>query len=208
MNYGPKYSSFIRDTKRIPRNLIKTNNIYRLISYEYANGETETVSGQRATLIFVFGIYKREVHALKLNTINPDILFRWLKRASSRRVTEKMLLESDLPSLIKQSEETGKAFFTSRIKGNAIYKIEPRSYRTYKFFNIKDIEEVYFKSDKLESVFGKPNREETEKVEDKNKQKVEDKIKEISEKGKPTESQEKTSLNDFIDMTLDILNKK
>jgi hypothetical protein len=208
MNYGPRYSSFIRDTKRIPRNLIRTNNIYRLISYEYANGETESRSGQRATLIFVFGIYKREVHALKLNTINPDILFRWLKRASSRKVTERMLLESDLPSLIQQSEETGKAFFTSRIKGNSIYKIEPRAYRTYKFFNIKDIEEVYFKADKLESIFGSPNREDEEEVQDENKQKVKDTITEISQKGKPNQTNQETSLDDFIDMTLDILNKE
>ena len=135
MNYGPRYQTYIKETKRIPRNLIEVNEVYRLVSYEYANGETESISGQRATLIFVFGIYKRVVHALKLNVINPELFFRWLKRASSRRVTELMLQESDLPSLLKTSEETGRAFFSSRIKGNSVYKIEPRAYRTYKFFH-------------------------------------------------------------------------
>jgi len=212
MNYGPRYSAIVRGTKRIPRNLIKTNTIYRLISYEYANGETESISGQRATLIFVFGIYKRVVHALKLNVINPELFFKWLKRASSRRVTELMLQESDLPSLLKTSEETGRAFFSSRIKGNSVYKIEPRAYRTYKFFNIKDIQRVNFKQSKLEEIFGTPNLSEAEKqTADKKiikKQSTDATEKKGIETDKKAAEKVTPSAEEFVQATMDILNKK
>src|SRR6056300_2099465 len=129
MNQGPAYSPKIRKTKKIPRNLIKTNNIYRLISYEYANGDVESQGGSQATLIFVFGIYQKEIHAIKLNMVKPDIFFRWLKTSSNKVVNQEMINESDLPSLLKESDETGKSFFTNKIKGKSIYKIEPRAYR-------------------------------------------------------------------------------
>lgn len=220
MNYGPRYQTFIKETKRIPRNLIEVNEVYRLVSYEYANGETESISGQRATLIFVFGIYKRVVHALKLNVINPELFFRWLKRASSRRVTELMLQESDLPSLLKTSEETGRAFFSSRIKGNSVYKIEPRAYRTYKFFNIKDIQRVNFKQSKLEEIFGTPNLPEAEKQTADKKIIKKQSTDAIEQKGIETDKKsalktvekaaEKVtpSVEEFVQATIDILNKK
>lgn len=216
MNYGPRYSAIIRGTKRIPRNLIKTNTIYRLISYEYANGITESLSGQRATLIFVFGIYKREIHALKLNVVNPDIFFRWLRRARNRSIKESAIKNSELSELIQQTEETGKAFFTSRIKGNSIYKIEPRAYRTYKFFNVKDIEEVYFKENDLIKIFGKPNVSQKDELVDKREEKLirEKNIKEVENTMKkiqpevPSMDELTPSMDDFIDATMDILNKE
>jgi hypothetical protein len=206
MNQGPAYSPKIRKTKKIPKNLIKTNNIYRLISYEYANGDTESQGGSQATLIFVFGIYQKEIHAIKLNMVDPDIFFKWLKSSSSRIVTQEMINQSDLPSLIKESDETGKSFFTNRIKGKSIYKIEPRAYRTYKLLNVKNIEQVYLKETFLEGVFGKPNKveEEIKDIKKVEEIKPKDKVEEIQ---KP-ESRDQLSMDDFIDMTLDILNKK
>jgi hypothetical protein len=206
MNQGPVYSPKIKKTKKVARNLIKTNNIYRLISYEYANGDVESQGGSRATLIFVFGIYKKEIHAIKLNMVKPDIFFRWLKTLSSKIVTQEMINESDLPLLLQESDETGKSFFTSRIKGKNIYKIEPRAYRTYKLLNVKNIEQVYLKEDFLERTFGKPNKveEEIKDIKKVEEVKAKDKVEEIQ---KP-ESRDQPSMDDFIDMTLDILNKK
>jgi hypothetical protein len=206
MNQGPAYSPKIKKTKKIASSLIKTNNIYRLVSYEYANGNVESQGGSRGTLIFVFGIYQKEIHAIKLNMVDPDIFFRWLKSSSNKIVTQEMINESDLPSMIKESDKTGKSFFTNRIKGKSIYKIEPRAYRTYKLLNVKNIEQVYLKETFLEGVFGKPNKVEDEikditKVE---KIKPKDKIEQIQ---KP-ESRDQASMDDFINTTLDILNKK
>ena len=206
MNQGPAYSPKIKKTKKIARNLIQTNNIYRLISYEYANGDVEVQGGNQATLIFVFGIYKKEIHAIKLNMVKPDIFFRWLKTLSSKIVTQEMINESDLPLLLQESDETGKSFFTSRIKGKNIYKIEPRAYRTYKLLNVKNIEQVYLKETFLEQVFGKPNKTEEEIKDIKKVEEVKpkDKVEEI----KPVESRDQMDFDDFVNKTLDILNKK
>ena len=205
MNQGPAYSPKIKKTKRIARNFIKTNNIYRLISYQYASGDIESQGGSQASLIFVFGIYEKEIHAIKLNMVKPDIFFRWLKTSSNKIVNEEMINESDLPSLLKESDETGKSFFTNKIKGKSIYKIEPRAYRTYKLLNVKNIEQVYLKESVLEQIFGKPNKT---KEEVKDVRKVEEvKPKESVEKIQNPESKDQPSVDDFIDMTLDILNK-
>lgn len=209
MNFASLYTSFIRDSKRTTINSLETNKIYRLKSYEYQGGKVESFSGQNTVLIFVFGIYEKEVHALKLNLINPDVFFRWMKRSSKRRVTEKMLNESDLKSLLKRSEESGQAFFKSRIKGNAVYKIEPRAYRTYKLFNIKNIEEVYLKRAKLESIFGSPTlTDEKEKEIDKPKIEPKELSKEIVERTKPNQAKQETSMDDFFDAAMDILNNE
>jgi hypothetical protein len=203
MNHGPTYSPKIKKTTKIPRNLVETNNIYRLISYKYANGDLETESGAKASLIFVFGIYKKEVHAIKLNMVKPDIFFRWLKTSSNKIVTQEMLTESNLPSLLKETDETGKTFFTSKIQGKTIYKIEPRAYRTYKLLNIKNIEQVYLKEDFLESVFGKPNKTEDEIKDIK-------KVEEVKPKEKVESIQPKDTTDDmdsFIEATLNILKK-
>jgi hypothetical protein len=209
MNFASLYKSFIRTSKRVTPTAMETNKIYLLKSYEYSNGKTETFSGKDLVLIFVFGIFEKEVHALKLNTINPDVFFRWMKRASSRRVTDKMLNESDLKSLLKKSEESGQSFFKSRIKGNAVYKIEPRAYRTYKLFNIKNIDEVYLKREKLESIFGSPTvTDEKEKELDKPRIEPKELSKEIVERTKPNESKEETSIDDFFDAAMDILNNE
>lgn len=205
MNYVSLYKSFIRNSKRTTINSLETNKIYLLKSYEYSDGKIESFTEKNIVLIFVFGIYQKEVHALKLNTINPDIFFRWMKRASNRRVTEKMLIESDLKSLLKKSEESGQSFFKTRIKGNSVYKIEPRAYRTYKLFNIKNIEEVYFKREKLETIFGSPTISE-EKEEQLEKTKIEPK--ESIEKVVSQESKKETSSDDFFDAAMDILNKE
>lgn len=204
MNYGPSYNQRIEKTKKISRNLVETNKIYRLLSYEYADGSTKSSSGSMANIIFVFGIYKKEVHAIKLNMVKPFEFVKWLKSSSRKIVTEQMLIESDLPSLLKKSDDTGKAFFSSQIKGKSIYKIEPRAYRTYKLMNIKGIEEVYLKKDYLEEIFGKPNKTE-EEVKDINTKK-EIKPKETVERKVITEEQD-ASMDDFMDATMDILNK-
>lgn len=203
MNQGPTYSPKIKKTKKIPKNGIKTNNVYRLVSYRYANGDIESDSSPRANLIFVFGIYQKEVHAIKLNMVKPDAFFRWLKTSATKVVTQEMLNQSDLPSLLKESDETGKSFFSSKIKGKSIYKIEPRAYRTYKLLNIKNIEQVEFKESFLETIFGKPNKT-NEEIKDTTK------VEEVKpkEKTEPTNIQEvNQSMDDFIDETLKILNR-
>lgn len=206
MNQGPAYSPKIRKTKKISKNLIETNNIYRLVSYKYANGNIESDFGPNASLIFIFGIYQKEIHAIKLNMVKPTLFFRWLKLSSNKMVTQEMLNESNLPSLLKETNETGKSFFTSNIKGKSIYKIEPRTYRTYKLLNIKNIEQVYFKENFLETIFGKPNKTEEEIKDIKKVEEVKpkDKVEEIN----PIESKEQINIDDFINATLDILNKK
>jgi hypothetical protein len=205
MNQGPAYSPKIRKTKKIANSLIKPNNIYKLVSYQYANGDVESQGGSRATLIFVFGIYQKEIHAIKLNMVDPDLFFRWLKSSSTRVITQKMINESDLPSMIKESDETGKTFFVNRIKNKSIYKIEPRAYRTYKQMSIKNIEQVFLKEDILETTFGKPNKieEEIKDIKKVEEIKPKDKVEEI----KPVESRDQMDFDDFVNKTLDILNK-
>lgn len=206
MDFGLKYSQDIKGTKKIPKTLIKPNKIYRLLSYEYADGRTETLSGTRATLIFVFGVYKKELHALKLNLVNPTIFFKWLKGAKSGTINESDIKSSDFSKLLRKTDESGQQFFTSQVKGNSVYRIEPRAYRTYKQQNVQSIEEVYFKEEKLIEVFGLPTKIKSEELVDKTADslRVEKVVKEIEKQSQTTQP----GIDDFINTTLDILNKK
>jgi predicted metal-dependent peptidase len=73
---------------------MRVRKLYKIISYEYADGDTKQFRGSNAVLIFVLGIFRKKVYCLKVTDIKPDKFFRWLKT-----IMFKNLKESDFDNL-------------------------------------------------------------------------------------------------------------
>ena len=147
------YSKFIDKEVRISKSLINPGNLYRISSYEYADGESRSLAGANSSLIFVFGIHEKKVNCLKLNDVSADVFKTWLKTLI-KPTTKNEDIDSmkKLEEIIIESDAKGNKLFESKIKGKPIYNINPRPYRTYNMEGLKYIQEVKLKADFLKSL--------------------------------------------------------
>ena len=147
------YSKFIDKEVRISKSLINPGNLYRISSYEYADGESRSLAGANSSLIFVFGIHEKKINCLKLNDVSTDVFKNWLKTLIKSTVkAEDIDSMKTLDELIIQSDVQGNTLFESKIKGKPIYNTNPRPYRTYNMGGLKYIQEVKLKADFLKSL--------------------------------------------------------
>lgn len=153
-NFSKGYKKFIEKEKRISRAMISPNNVYRISTYKYSDGETRTLRGLDETLIFVTGVYKKTIYGLKLSKIRPTIFFEWGKKI----VQEKEVLKEDtelisFSTLSPPLDITGDRFYKAYIKNSAVLKKPQIPFRSYKLGGIKYVSEVYFKKNILESYY-------------------------------------------------------
>ncbi len=147
------YNKFIDKEVRTSKSLITPANLYRISSYEYADGESRSLAGANSSLIFVFGIHEKKVNCLKLNDVSTDVFKTWLKTLI-KPTTKNEDIDSmkKLEEIIIDSDAQGNKLFESKIKGKPIYNINPRPYRTYNIEGLKYIQEVKLKADFLKSL--------------------------------------------------------
>lgn len=154
MPFALQYKSLIESEKRASKSSLIPRNVYRISSYEYADGEQKSLAGAKSSLIFLIGIYERKLISLKISEIRPDIFFKWLKTIQLKGLTEQKINESkSLDELIILDNKTGNKIFDGYVKGKPIYNMKPSPYRTYNLDGIKYIQEVNFKKDILKSFY-------------------------------------------------------
>ena len=148
MPYARLYLPFIESEYKVGKGLVKPRNIYKIQSYEYADGTVKTMTGVKASYVFVIGIYNKQLTCVKFSEVTPTIFKLWFKDLFKRGLKEKEIDEAkELSELLHKGNRTGGSFFSSYIKSETIYKGKIPTYRTYLLDNINQIKAVNLKKD-------------------------------------------------------------
>lgn len=129
------------------KNKLHPRNFYRIVSYQYANGEKGTFTGPTASLIFLIAISSdRKLHCIKISEIRPEKFFAWFKRLVKPTIDctqiQKHYKDSKFEKILIEDTIKGSAVF-SKVKNDAIYKENPSAFRTYNLDGIKQIKTIY-----------------------------------------------------------------
>ena len=164
MSYATLYKPLIQSEITTSKSRMRVRKLYKIISYEYADGEAKQFRGSNAVLVFVLGIFRKKVYCLKVTDIKPDKFFRWLKT-----IMFKNLKESDfdnlkwLENLTPKADKAGTKLYGSTVKGKSIMKQTPQPFRTYILPNIKQVAWCEFKMEAIEKIYGIKRADITEK---------------------------------------------
>lgn len=164
MSYATLYKPLIQSEITTSKSRMRVRKLYKIISYEYADGDTKQFRGSNSVLIFTLGIFRKKVYCLKVTDIKPDKFFRWLKT-----IMYKNLKESDfdnlkwLENLTPKADKAGTKLYGSSVKGKAIMKETPAPFRTYILPNIKQVAWCEFKMEAIEKIYGIKKADITEK---------------------------------------------
>jgi hypothetical protein len=152
-NYSAEYKKYIESEVRTSKSMLEPGNLYRISSYEYADGESRSLAGINSSIIFIFGIYEKKLNCLKLNEVKTEKFKIWLQSILKEGLkSEDIDSMKSLDELIVQSDRAGNKLFESKIKGKPIYMNDPRPYRTYTIDGLKFIQEIKLKKDFIKSL--------------------------------------------------------
>ena len=148
MAFAQQYNKIIDSEKKISKSLIRPRNIYKITSYEYADGTKKTLSGPETTLVFVFGIFDKKLIGIKMTEIKPEEFFKWLKKLFLNNLSEEFIDSSAMfEELIIKADRGGSSIYESYVKSKTIGRTNKELYRTYTITGIKQITEVMIKKD-------------------------------------------------------------
>ena len=159
MNHSSKYR-LLQDGvgKRIPKKNIQPYGVYKISTYKYADGNKERLAGSEETIIFVTGIYKKKVSALKLSEILPVDFFKWFtKLIKSNKLVKDNALKLENTALYDLGEifdTGGNRIYDGYIKNNKDFVRKGAAYRTYNLDGIQYSTEIFFKQDTLNKYYG------------------------------------------------------
>ena len=152
MNYAPQYRGYIDVGSRISKTDIKPYGIYKISTYKYADGDSQTLRGTEETLIFVTGIYQRKVSAIKLSNVQPIKFLNWLKKVvgvNSYTEGKKRIDELKTPF-----DMGGTRIYDSYIRNNKDFVAKGAAYRTYNLDGIQYATEVFLNEKTLKQYYG------------------------------------------------------
>lgn len=154
-NFIIEYQSLIQEEKKAQRNRLYPHRLYRLYNYEYSDGNTETLRGNDATLLFCTGIFENKMSALKISMMPPDIFFNWFEKL----IRNNEILEGDdeliqLDKLAPKFDRGGQRLWEGYIQNNISLKKMGNPYRTYNVNKISYISEVFIKKQTLIEYYG------------------------------------------------------
>jgi hypothetical protein len=150
MPFSARYLPFIDTEEAVAKTLVRPRNIYKIISYEYIDGKTKTLTGPKTSYVFVLGIFEKKLNCIKISEVRPERFFDWFKTIFRKSLTEEKLMEAErLEDLIILGDRQGNKLFNSYVKGKQIYNQNPCPYRTYNLDGIKQISEIKFKKEIL-----------------------------------------------------------
>jgi hypothetical protein len=150
MSFSARYLPFIDTEEAVSKTLVRPRNIYKIVSYEYIDGKTKTLTGPKASYVFVLGIFEKKLNCIKLSEVRPEKFFDWFKTIFRKSLTEENVMEAErLDDLIILGDRQGNKLFNSYVKGKQIYNQNPCPYRTYSLDGIKQISEIKFKKEIL-----------------------------------------------------------
>ena len=164
MPYATLYKNLIQSEITTSKSKIRVRKLYKIIGYEYADGEVKQFRGSNAVLIFVLGIFRKKIYCLKVTEIKPDKFFRWLKTIMFKNLKEEDFKNRKwLENLTPKADKAGTKLYGSAVKGKSIMKQTPDPFRTYILPNIKQIAWVEFKMEAIEKIYGIKRADITEK---------------------------------------------
>ena len=165
MAFSAQYLKLVESQKIVPKTSLAPKNIYKITTYEYADGTKKSFSGTKTSLVFVIGIYDKKISCLKISEMPSSIFFNWLKTISIKNLEEERIDElQTLDEIMIRSDRPGNKIFNSYIKSNTIYNRNPNPYRTYIIKNIGSVSEIKLKKEVLMEVFDVKKKENTEKT--------------------------------------------
>jgi len=152
MNYAPQYRGLLDIGSRVSKTDIKPYGIYKISTYKYADGDSQTLRGTEETLIFVTGIYQRKVSAIKLSNVQPIKFLNWLKKVvgvNSYTEGKKRIDELKTPF-----DMGGTRIYDSYIRNNKDFVAKGAAYRTYNLDGIQYATEVFLNEKTLKQYYG------------------------------------------------------
>jgi hypothetical protein len=157
MNYSLRYKGMMNKGERVSKSQITPYGIYKISTYKYSEGARTNLRGDDETLIFVTGVYRKKVSALKLSNIEPVKFLNWFRKLS--KGDDEELLESErkqiaLYELATPFDEGGNRVYDSYIKNNKELVAKGASYRTYSIGGIQYATEFYLKPNVLKQYYG------------------------------------------------------
>jgi len=156
MNYSPQYRLLQEGSgTRIAKTNIKPYGVYKISTYKYADGQSGRLAGTEETIIFVTGIYKRKVSALKLSNIIPDFFFKWFKKLGIQKTSS---LDRDEPiglyRIGKPYDIGGQRVYNAYVKSVPKFIGKGAAYRTYNLDGIQYATELFFNKETLKKYYG------------------------------------------------------
>jgi hypothetical protein len=154
MPFAPQYKNLIESEKKVSKALIKPRNIYRILVYEYADGTTKSLAGPKATLVFVIGVFQKQIFCLKLSEIKPDRFFKWLKKVFKKPLTDEDIDKAEhLMEVLVLGDKGGNKIYSSYVKPSSIAKGTLNPYRTYNLSGINVVQEISIKKQILKQYY-------------------------------------------------------
>jgi len=160
MNHSPKYRLIQEGVgTRVPKNNIRPYGVYKISTYKYADGNKERLAGSDETIIFVTGIYKKKVSALKLSELLPDYFFKWFTKLISpdetARIRESFVPPTSIPLYLIGDvfDDGGNRIYNGYIKNDKKFVRKGGAYRTYNLEGIQYSTEIVFKLDFLKKYY-------------------------------------------------------
>lgn len=154
MPFAPQYKNLIESEKKVSKSLIKPRNIYRILVYEYADGTTKSLAGGKATLVFVIGVFQKQIFCLKISEIRPDRFFKWLKKVFKKPLTDEEIDKAEhLMEVLVLGDRGGSKIYSSYVKPSPIAKGSINPYRTYNLSGINVVQEVSIKKAVLKQYY-------------------------------------------------------
>ena len=156
MNYSPQYRLLQEGSgTRIAKTNIKPYGVYKISTYKYADGKSGRLAGTEETIIFVTGVYKRKVSALKLSNIIPDFFFKWFKKLGIQNTSS---LDRDEPiglyKIGKPYDIGGQRVYNAYVKSVPKFIGKGAAYRTYNLDGIQYATELFFNKETLKKYYG------------------------------------------------------
>ena len=172
-SYADSYKKLVDTEIRTSVSRARPRKIYKILSYEYADGHVESYSGANACYVFVLGRYDGKMYCLKMTHIKPQVFFGWLKTVIIKNLKKEQIVSKRwLETMIPKSDRGGSKLFNNSVKGKPIYDKDPSPFRTYILKNIKQILWVELKLEELAKLYNiklddenLDNKKETEKNE-------------------------------------------
>jgi hypothetical protein len=154
MPYVLQYKNLIQKEDKVSKTLIKPGNIYKIMAYEYADGVKKTLSGANTSLVFVIGIFEKQIFCLKISEMKPEKFFKWLKKVFLKNLNDEKFDEAQhLKELLVKVDKSGKQLYSSFVKPSTIARGPINPYRTYNLSGISIVTEVTIKKEILKQYY-------------------------------------------------------
>lgn len=147
MSFANQYAKYISREFMAVKTSLKTRNFYKIITYEYVDGQKKTFSGPKATLVFLMGITPdKKLTCIKLSEVRPEKFFSWFKKLVKPSLKCDQIREAfvnqEFENIIIEDTRKGNGLF-SKVKTDSIYTQNPSTFRTYTIDGIKQIKTIY-----------------------------------------------------------------